>query len=98
MRTLTRARDLKFSKYERLDIPNDIDLIPLPVTTFGAWEPEALEHIKEFAAMQARNTGKDKPTLTRQILQKLSVTLQRLIADELVYRRPILPAHVDGQI
>ena len=98
MSVLTRAREGKFTKYERLNIPRDIDLIPLPVTTYGAWEPVALEHIKEFAAMQARNTGKDKATVTRQILQKLSVILQRQIADELVHRRPILPAHVDGQI
>ena len=54
--------------------------------------------IKELCKMQACTTGKDKHVLTRQVLQKLSVNLQREIADELVARRPILPAHVDGEI
>ena len=93
-----RARERKIKYYKNLNLPSDIDLIPLPVTTFGAWEPQALVHIKELCKMQARTTGKDKHVLTRQVLQKLSVNLQREIADELFARRPILPAHVDGEI
>ena len=93
-----RARERKIKYYKKLNLPSDIDLIPLPVTTFGAWEPQALVHIKELCKMQTRTTGKDKHVLMRQVLQKLSVNLQREIADELVARRPILPAHVDGEI
>ena len=93
---LEHAVNGKVDKYRRLNLPQDIDFIPLAVTTFGAWEEVALANIVEIAAHQAHNTGKEKANIKRHLLQKLSVCIQRENAEMLIARRPELPAHVDG--
>ena len=50
----------------------------------------------KIAAHQAHNTGKEKASIKKHLLQKLSVCLQRENAEMLITRRPELPAHVDG--
>ena len=90
------AINRKVTTYQKMNLPPDIDFIPLPVTTFGAWEENALANIIEIAAHQAHNTGKEKAGIKKHLLQKLSVCLQRENAEMLITRRPELPAHVDG--
>ena len=81
-----------------MNLPPDIDFIPLPVTMFGAWEENALANIIEIAAHQAHNTGKEKAGIKKHLLQKLSVCLQHGNAEMLITCRPELPAHVDGAL
>ena len=93
---LSRARDAKLSKY-RDSLPADLDLIPLAVTTFGAWEYDALQNIREIARLHAANKGLVKATTEKFLLQKLSVSLQRENAELWMARDPTYAAaSIDG--
>ena len=51
---LKKAREQKFRKYEGKHLC-DVGLIPLPVSTFHAWEENAAADLKEFVKHQTDN-------------------------------------------
>ena len=73
-------------------------MIPLAVTTFGAWEENAAVNLKEFSKQQAANQRIDSGKLLRHFFERLSVVLQRENGAMLIERSPLnnLPGHVDG--
>ena len=94
---LEKAREAKFRKY-RDKLPSDIGLIPLAVTTVGAWEENAALNLKELIKQQAANWRADGVKLLRHFFERLSVVLQRENGSMLIERSPLrdLPTHVDG--
>ena len=88
---LTRAYQNKRRKYR--DIPADTHCVPLAVTTFGAWDNDAIPHLKAIASHKARNAGKDKAVIARQLMQQLSVSLQRENSALLAARCPSAEEH-----
>ena len=87
---LTKAHDRKHAKYNPLANPPtlspDVHLVPLPVTTFGAWSDDASTHLRKFAAFQATNKGLDHASTVRFFFQRLAITLQRMNAQMLITR------------
>ena len=94
---LVKSREAKFKKYEG-KLPPEIALIPLVVTTFGAWEDDARENLKEIVAHQGRNSSVSSKSLSKQFFQRLSVCLQRENGSLLFSRSPLSSLHpsVDG--
>ena len=62
-------------KYEG-KLPQEVGLIPLVVSTFGAWEDNA--NMCETVSHQGRNSAVNSNSLKKQFFQRLSVCLQRL--------------------
>ena len=79
-------------------MPSDIGLIPLAVTTVGAWEENAALNLKELIKQQAANWRADGVKLLRHFFERLSVVLQRENGSMLIERSPLrdLPTYVDG--
>ena len=79
-------------------MPPEVGLVPLAVTTFGAWEANAVANLKEINRQQASNMRVDGSRLQKHFFERLSVTLQRENGAMLLDRSPLqaLPAHVDG--
>ena len=50
---------------------------PLVVETFGAWDADALKHLKLLARHTARRRGKNDSQAIKYFFQRLSVALQR---------------------
>ena len=94
---LDKARIGKFRKYGD-KIPPEVALIPLAVTTFGAWEENAAINLREISKQQASNQRIDSSKLLRHFFERLSVVLQRENGAMLIERSPLnsLPGHVDG--
>ena len=100
-RCLNSAHQAKFNDYR--DIPEHIDLVPLVVTTFGAWHSQAELTFKELAKQQATNSprssaSQDRGRTKKHLMQRLSVCLQRENAEAVLARSPLsaAPAYVDG--
>ena len=95
---LSLAYNQKINDYS--DIPEHIHYVPLVVSTFGAWDKVAHLHLKELTRQQAGNTMRassaEKGRLTKHLMQRLSVCLQRENGELLVSRRPLHDARVDG--
>ena len=91
---LQRSREAKFCKYDG-KLPPEVDLIPLVVTTFGAWEEDAHANLKEIVSHQGRNAASDS-----SLFQRLSVRLQRENGSLLFERSPLSSLHpsIDGII
>ena len=91
-RALQNGCDYKHAKYNHNanppTLPRDVHLVPLVVTTFGAWEEDAARHLTQFAKLHAQNKGLDSETTVRHFFQRLSVTLQKLNAEMLIRRCP----------
>ena len=104
-----------FNDYSRADSPkkgkrlsfqqralcNNYDtLVPLAVTTFGAWEENAVINLKEISKQQAANQRIDGGKLLCHFFERLSVVLQRENGAMLIERSPLnnLPGHVDGAL
>ena len=96
---LEKARIGKFRKYGD-KIPPEIALVPLAVTTFGAWEENAVINLKEISKQQAANQRIDGGKLLCHFFERLSVVLQRENGAMLIERSPLnnLPGHVDGAL
>ena len=94
---LRKSREAKFQKYAG-KLPTEVALIPLVVSSFGAWEDDARANLKEMAAHQARNSASSAKTLQKQFFQRLSVCLQRENGSLLFSRSPLSALHpsVDG--
>ena len=94
---LDKAREAKYRKY-RDKLPSDIGLIPLAVSTLGAWEDNAASNLKELIKQQAANWRFDGVKLLRHFFERLSVILQRENGAMLMERSPLrdLPSHIDG--
>ena len=94
---LRKSREAKFKKYEG-KLPPEVALIPLVVTSFGAWEDDARANLKEMVAHQGRNSSIGSVSLRKQFFQRLSVCLQRENGSLLYSRSPLSSLHpsVDG--
>ena len=96
---LEKAREAKYRKY--MDkLPNDIGLIPLAVSTIGAWEDNAALNLKEIIKQQSANWRSDGAKLLRHFFERLSIVLQRENGAMLIERSPLrdLPSHIDGSL
>ena len=96
---LDKAREAKFRKYEG-KLPREIGLIPLPVSTFGAWEDIAAANLKELVRAQSATLRVEPGKLQRHFFERLSVILQRENGAMLLERSPLqtLPPNVDGLV
>ena len=94
---LERSREAKFRKYEG-KLPQEVGLIPLVVSTFGAWEDDARSNLCEIVSHQGRNSAVNSNSLKKQFFQRLSVCLQRENGSLLFALSPLSSIHpsVDG--
>ena len=73
--------------------------LPIALETLGGFHQVAVEQVKRIGAAIARNQGSDEKVTTRQLFQRLSITLMRGNAALILGRRPdedFAPAEVDG--
>ena len=91
-RALEEACKYKPEKYNPQANPPtlaaDVHLVPLVVTTFGAWDEDAASHLRKFAVLHAQNKGLEHGTTIKHFFQRLSVTLQKMNAEMLIRRCP----------
>ena len=94
---LRKSREAKFRKYEG-KLPPEVGLIPLVVSTFGAWEDDARANLNEIVSHQGRNSAVNSNSLKKQFFQRLSVCLQRENGSLLFARSPLSTIYpsVDG--
>ena len=94
---LRKSREAKFRKYEG-KLSSEVALIPLVVSTFGAWEDDARSNLTEIVSHQGRNSSVNPISLKKQFFQRLSVCLQRENGSLLYARSPLATIHpsVDG--
>lgn len=62
--------------------------MPLAVSTFGAWHPEAIKHITEMAKLQAANVGRLPSVQIKRVFQKLAIVLMKGNGTLLITRSP----------
>ena len=73
--------------------------LPITMETLGGFHKVAVEQVRRIGAAVARNQGSDERVATRQLFQRLSLTLMRGNAALIVGRRPdsdFAAAVVDG--
>ena len=73
--------------------------LPIALETLGGFHQVAVEQVKRIGAAIARNQGSDEKVATRQLFQRLSITLMRGNAALILGRRPeqdFAPAEIDG--
>ena len=73
--------------------------LPIALETLGGFHHVAVEQVQRIGAAIARNQGSDEKVTTRQLFQRLSITLMRGNAALILGRRPdedFAPAEVDG--
>ena len=73
--------------------------LPIALETLGGFHQVAVEQVKRIGAAIARNQGSDERLATRQLFQRLSLTLMRGNAALIVGRKPdadFVGAEVDG--
>ena len=73
--------------------------LPVALETLGGFHRVAFEQVKLIGAALARHQGSDEQVVSRQLFQRLSVTLMRGNAALLMSRRPandFAPPEVDG--
>ena len=63
-----------------------INFQPLVVETFGGWDKDAVQFLKDIARLDARRWGKNDALEIKQFFQRLSITLQRGNAALLINR------------
>ena len=56
---------------------NGVSFQPLVVETFGGWDKDAVNMLKDIARLEARRWGKDPAMEIKHFFQRLSITLQR---------------------
>ena len=74
-------------------------VLPLAVETLGGIHRVAVEQLKRLGAAVGRHQGCDERVSSRQLFQRLSITLMRGNAALILGRRPdedFAPAEVDG--
>ena len=73
--------------------------LPLAVETLGGLHRVAVEQLKRLGAAVGRHQGSDERVSSRQLFQRLSLTLMRGNAALIIGRRPdddIASAQIDG--
>ena len=73
--------------------------LPIAVETLGGFHKVAVEQVKKIGAAVARHQGSDERVATRQLFQRLSLTLMRGNAALILGRRPdsdFVVLEVDG--
>ena len=93
---IIHIKNTKYKNYLRLN--QQVALVVLAATTFGAWDSESQRHLVEMAHKQAICKGLDKRKTAKHLMERLSVCLQRENAELIITRCPDvdLPAAVDG--
>ena len=78
-----------------------IAFLPIPMETLGGFHKVAFEQVRRIGAAVARHQGIEEHVATKQLFQRLSVTLMRGNAALLMSRRPdtdMAVPEVDGII
>ena len=73
--------------------------LPVALETLGGFHRVAIEQVKKIGAALARHQGTDEQVATKQLFQRLSLTLMRGNAALLLGRKPegdFASAEVDG--
>ena len=73
--------------------------LPIAFETLGGLHQVAVEQVKRIGVALARNQGSDEKVATRQLFQRLSLTLMRGNAALIIGRRPdddFAPSEIDG--
>ena len=65
-----------------------IAFLPIAMETLGGFHKVALEQVKRIGAAVARHQGIEERVATRQLFQRLSITLMRGNAALVMSRRP----------
>jgi hypothetical protein len=75
--SLNKAAEAKIKQRGDVCTRKALGFIPLPVTTFGAWETDAATNIKELAKLQASNSDRDRSKTVKHAFERLAIFLQR---------------------
>ena len=73
--------------------------LPVALETLGGFHKVAVEQVKKIGAAVARHQGSDERVATRQLFQRLSLTLMRGNAALILGRRPdsdFVASEIDG--
>ena len=96
---LDTALSRKNRKFSQACREEGLKFIALPVETFGGWHPQAQMVINHLGGLAALATGGDKDVVTKQLYQKLAVSLVRGNASLILSRIPSHPSpDLDGDI
>ena len=96
---LDTALTKKNNKFAQACREEGYQFIALPVETLGGWHPQAQAVIIRLGGLAALATGGDKDVVTKQLFQKLAVSLVRGNASLILSRIPSHPSpDLDGDI
>ena len=77
----------------------NVEFIALAVETFGGWNTISSFHIRLLARQLARQNDENESVITAQIMQKLSIVLQRGNSSLIASRIPTTcPTDISGQV
>ena len=94
---LEHVRKEKLRKHHHTCQMNGMTCMPLPVETFGGWEPKAEDFIKTLAGYLSHHTGQPVSQTTKHVFEKLSVCLQKGNAALILSRRAkTIPNYISG--
>ena len=65
-----------------------VAFLPVAIETLGGFHKAAVEQVKRIGTALARHQGSDEQVATRQLFQRMSLTLMRGNAAMLMTRRP----------
>ena len=96
---LTKAVQRKVQGVAEACQQQGLAFLPIAFETLGGFHQVAVEQVKRIGVALARNQGSDEKVATRQLFQRLSLTLMRGNAALILGRRPdddFAPAEIDG--
>ena len=96
---LTRAFNRKVQGAAAACHQQGVVLLPIALETLGGFHKVAVEQVKRIGSAVARHQGSDERVATRQLFQRLSLTLMRGNAAMILSRRPaedLVGPQIDG--
>ena len=96
---LTRAFNRKVQGAAAACHQQGVVLLPIALETLGGFHKVAVEQVKRIGSAVARHQGSDERVATRQLFQRLSLTLMRGNAALILSRRPaedLVGPQIDG--
>ena len=96
---LTRAFNRKVQGSAAACHQQGVVLLPIALETLGGFHKVAVEQVKRIGSAVARHQGSDERVATRQLFQRLSLTLMRGNAALILSRRPaedLVGPQIDG--
>ena len=96
---LTRAFNRKVQGAAAACQQQGVVLLPIALETLGGFHKVAVEQVKRIGSAVARHQGSDERVATRQLFQRLSLTLMRGNAALILSRRPaedLVGPEIDG--